>query len=293
MLTTARPTHEENRQIATCLREASQRLADQGANPYRAGAYRAAADTVDSLDESVRTLFDAGGLDALDALPHIGTGIAQAIAELLITGHWRQLDRLRGEIEPASPFESVPGIGRELAMRIHDTLHIDTLEDLEIAARSGRLETVAGVGPRRAAGIRAALDDVLSRRRQWHDHTHRDSLGTEPPVELLLHIDRLYRARALAGKLPTIAPKRLNPEGVAWLPVMHETRGGWHFTALFSNTGRAHELGRTTDWVVLYFYDDLHEEHQRTVVTEAHGTLVGKRVVRGREMECRAYYDAG
>ncbi|MGU7781007.1 helix-hairpin-helix domain-containing protein [Burkholderia sp. PU8-34] len=292
MLMTASRTYEENRQIAGCLREASQRLSDQGANPYRAGAYRAAADTIDGLDDDVRSLFDAGGLDALDALPHIGTGIARAIAELLVTGHWRQLDRLRGEVEPASAFESVPGIGRELAMRIHDTLHIDTLEDLEIAARSGRLETVAGVGPRRAAGIRAALDDMLSRRRRWHGRPQGDGVGTEPPVELLLHIDRLYRAGAAAGKLPTIAPKRLNPEGTAWLPVMHETRGGWHFTALFSNTGRAHELRRTTDWVVLYFYDDTHDEHQRTVVTETHGELAGKRVVRGREMECSAYYAA-
>jgi hypothetical protein len=30
-------------------------------------------------------------------------------------------------------------------------------------------------------------------------------------------------------------------------------RGAWHFTALFSNTARAHELRRTRDWVVLYF----------------------------------------
>ncbi|RAF77474.1 helix-hairpin-helix domain-containing protein, partial [Burkholderia multivorans] len=84
----------------------------------------------------------------------------QAIAEWLVTGRWRQLERLRGDPERASAFEAVPGIGRSLALRIHDVLHIDTLEALESAARSGRLETIAGVGPRRAAGIRAALDDV-------------------------------------------------------------------------------------------------------------------------------------
>jgi putative hydrolase len=71
---------------------------------------------------------------------------------------------------------------------------------------------------------------------------------------------------------------------------MHENVGGWHFTALFSNTARAHELKRTRDWVVIYFYNDHHEEGQHTVVTETSGPLAGKRVVRGRETECRAYY---
>lgn len=63
------------------------------------------------------------------------------------------------------------------------------------------------------------------------------------------------------------------------------------FTALFSDTARAHELGRTQDWVVLCFYDDDHAERQCTVVTESRGALTGRRVVRGREHECRAHYD--
>ncbi len=63
-----------------------------------------------------------------------------------------------------------------------------------------------------------------------------------------------------------------------------------HFTALFSNTARAHELGRTSDWVVVYHYDDHHREGQSTVVTETQGPLLGRRVVRGREPECRALY---
>ena len=75
------------------------------------------------------------------------------------------------------------------------------------------------------------------------------------------------------------------PEGKAWLPILHAEREGWHFTALFSNTARAHELGRTDDWVVIYFYDDDHQEGQCTVVTEIRGPREGERVVRGREDE--------
>jgi putative hydrolase len=108
-------------------------------------------------------------------------------------------------------------------------------------------------------------------------------------VETILDVDREYRTQAEAGKLPTVAPRRFNRDGKAWLPILHTDRDGWHFTVLFSNTARAHELGRTNDWVVAYFYDGDHREGQCTIVTETRGHLKGRRVVRGREAECAAY----
>jgi len=183
----------------------------------------------------------------------------------------------------------VPGLGHRLAERIHEELHIDTLEALELAAHDGRLESVPGVGPRRAAAIRASLQTMLSRSRPHRTGTTTGAIA-EPPVAMLLDVDREYRERAAAGELPTIAPRRFNPSGEAWLPVLHAVRDPWHFTALFSNTAQAHQLGRTRDWVVLYCYDHEHAEGQHTVVTETHGALAGLRVVRGRESECRAHY---
>lgn len=118
------------------------------------------------------------------------------------------------------------------------------------------------------------------------------SVAIQPAIELLLEIDRDYREKAEADSLPRIAPRRFNPEGKAWLPVLHERRGGWHFTALFSNTERAHELRRTHDWVVVFFSDPETGDGQATVVTERRGALTGRRVVRGREPECARYYRA-
>ena len=82
-----------------------------------------------------------------------------------------------------------------------------------------------------------------------------------------------------------IAPRRFNPKGEAWLPVLHAQRGDWHFTVLYSNTARAHELGRVRDWVVVYADGPGHAERQYTVVTPQGGRWVGQRVVRGRERE--------
>jgi len=91
------------------------------------------------------------------------------------------------------------------------------------------------------------------------------------------------------GTLPTISPRRFNPQRSAWLPILHTHRGGRHYTALFSNTPRAHDLGKTHDWVVLYA-DGGRRERQFTVITSMYGPLAGKRIVRGREDECAAHY---
>lgn len=279
----------ENRIIADRLREAAELLQAQRANPFRVTAYRKAADTVARLDVPLRGLFDQRGREGLDALSGIGRGIASSIAEMLVTGQWAQLQRLRGETEPEKLLQAVPGIGPHVAREIHDALHVDTLEGLEIACLEGRLREVAGIGERKAAAICASLSALLDRRRGIPRSQSRSAPepAQGPPVSMLLDVDREYRARAATGELPTIAPRRFNPAGAQWLPILHTRRGGWHFTALYSNTARAHQLGRTRDWVVLYYYDHEHAEGQCTVVTETHGALAGKRVVRGREDECR------
>jgi putative hydrolase len=275
-----------NQRIAERLREAADMLGQQGANPFRVSAYRKAAETVAGLDEPIDQVFKRDGAEGLERLAYIGRGIASAIAELLRTGRWSQLERLRGALDPVTLFQTVPGIGPRLAERIHDELHIDTLEALETAAFDGRLEGVPGIGGRRAMAIRATLETLLGRVRSLRRPPPPDG----PPVAAILAVDEEYRAKGAAGTLPTIAPKRFNPSGEAWLPVLHTERDDWHFSALYSNTARAHELGRTRDWVVIYFYDDHHREGQHTVVTEHRGPLMGRRVVRGREAECRDYY---
>jgi putative hydrolase len=106
----------------------------------------------------------------------------------------------------------------------------------------------------------------------------------------LLGIDRQYRDLAVRDRLLRIAPRRFNPEGRAWLPILHAERDGRHYTAMYSNTIWAHELGTLRDWVVIY-REDKKLGGTWTVITARMGPLKGKRVVRGREAECAAYYE--
>ena len=273
-------TYPRNAAIAEKLEEAATVLEQQGSNPFRANAYRRAGRSIRALRQDIGAIAADEGRAGLMAVPGVGPGIAAAIDEILRTGQWSRLARLRGEVEPERLFRTIPGVGPELARRIHDALNVDTLEALEQAAHDGRLEKVAGIGTRRAAAPRAELAQIFSRVHGRHPRSEE-----EPPVAVLLDIDQRYREAAEAGKLAMIAPRRFNPSGAAWLPILHAERGPWRFTALYSNTARAHELGRTRDWVVVYFHKDDEVEGQRTVVTETHGPLVGRRVVRGREGE--------
>ncbi len=300
----------ENHSLARLLDETGAILEEQDANPFRVKAYRDAAEEIRKLPSPLREIWQRGGREALIEIPHIGESLSRAIETWLQTGSLGILQRLRGEEAAIQLFRTVPGIGRDLAQRIHHDLHVSSLEDLEAAAHDGRLAEVEGIGPRRLQSIRDQLDARLRRRVRvravgrpesglWPESEgepardaqagHDGKAPVLPAVVEILDVDREYRELALADRLPRIRPRRFNPKREAWLPVLHCQRGERHYTALFSNTARAHELGRTHDWVVVYLDDGVREQ-QWTVVTEQRGPLAGRRVVRGLEVECLEHY---
>lgn len=286
----------ENQDIAGVLEHIGDLLEAQDASPYRVRAYRNGARNLRAMDRPVRELERQSGRAGLESLPGIGESLAGVIQEFLHTGRSSLADRLEGEVSPEDRIALVPGIGEKLAREIHMDLGIETLEELELAAHDGRLEGLRGFGRRRIAGVRDALAGMLSRSarrrardRRWRELDGVDTGSEKPPVETILAVDRDYRERAEQGALPKIAPRRFNPGREAWLPILHTESDGWHFTALFSNTARAHQRKATRDWVVIFF-ERSGDEDQCTVVTEPSGPLRGQRVIRGREHECAEYY---
>ncbi len=277
-----------NEQIASLLDEIAELLEGQAANPFRVRAYRSAGETLRAADRSVVEILAAEGDDGLLQLPGIGRSLARAIEQLAWTGALALLTRLRGDVVPERLFATVPGIGHELARRIHEQLDIESLADLEAAAHDGRLATVEGMGQRRVRAVRESLAGRF-RQRSVQRTLPQQPPSLEPPVAELLGIDEEYRRKATADRLTRIAPRRFNPTGAAWLPILHTARDERHYTALFSNTVRAHELGTTHDWVVIY-RDDGNGDGQWTVITAHYGPLKSKRIVRGREAECRQFY---
>ena len=211
---------------------------------------------------------------------------------------------MTGKVEPETPIGTqVPArpyaiLGRfkeeEMHERFVGTMPVQERHRFDVASLERYLTT-------RIHGLRGPLEIEQFRGGQSNPTfllrtaTQRYVLRRKPPGKLLpsAHaVDREYRESAAAERLPLIAPRRFNPEGRRWLPILHTTRNSRHYTALFSNTARAHELGRTNDWVVIYC-DRGGSDGQWTVVTSRTGVLRGRRVVRGRERECERYYGIG
>ncbi len=171
--------------------------------------------------------------------------------------------------EGAEGLAGLKGVGEKLAGLIQEyveTGKVELLEELEKEVPEEKLKAI---------------------KKKKFGHTFTKPIDV--PVELVLEIDEEYRKEADAGNLKMIAPRLLNPEKKAWLPVMTRSSKGYKFTVMFSNTATAHKLGKTDDWVVVYLKRG-EGENQCTVVTESRGPLKGKRVIRGKEKECQDYY---
>jgi hypothetical protein len=274
-----------NREVAAVMREIADRLERAGDTPFRVAAYRRAAATFARCERDLNDIFATAGEAGLRTLPGVGKSLARATAGLLRHGRSPKLERLKKRDHGAALFRTLPGIGPRLAERVEQTLGTPSLEEVFAAAYDGRLRRVPGVGQKRLRAIR----EPLASRLQTGQFVPYSAATREPPIADLLSIDEEYRSKAAAGRLPLAAPKRFNPTGRAWLPVLNTERGGRPFTVHFANTARTHELGRLGDWVIIVC-DAKDDFGQWTVITATRGDLRGRRLVMHREAACREHY---
>ncbi|WP_437275833.1 DNA polymerase/3'-5' exonuclease PolX [Sorangium sp. So ce375] len=152
----------ENIELARIFEEVADLLEIQDESPFRVRAYRTAARTLTALVAPVAGLVEREGPGALTALPGIGKDLAGKIVELLGTGELAMLKELTAKT-PESLVEMmrIPSLGPKRARLLYDKLGVETVDELEQAARSGRLVGVRGFGEKLAATI---LDGCVKRR---------------------------------------------------------------------------------------------------------------------------------
>ena len=162
----------DNADVARVFEEVGDLLEILGENPFRVRAYRNAARTLQSLGEPVARLAERDP-GAPAKLPGIGKDLAGKILEILKTGDLELRRELTKKV-PSSLIEMmrVEGIGPKRARQFYQQSGIRTLQELEEAARSGRLLELRGMGPtlqarilqgiaaQRARGSRYRLDEA-------------------------------------------------------------------------------------------------------------------------------------
>ncbi|MGB7787615.1 DNA polymerase/3'-5' exonuclease PolX [Methanoregula sp.] len=132
-----------NREVAAILYEVADLLEIKDVK-FKPVAYRRAAHEIETLSEEIGRIAER---DGLEEIPGVGTHIATKLREILDTGKLAYLDRMKQEVGPGvRELAGIGGIGPKKAMLLHRELGIDSMENLEAAARAGKIRGLTGFG---------------------------------------------------------------------------------------------------------------------------------------------------
>lgn len=132
--------------IALVLEEIGTLLDLHGESAFKVRAFQGAARAIESVDNDVAQLARRG---ELESVPGIGPATARVIRELVQTGTAKYYLDLRSRT-PSGFYEllAVPKLGARRIRILHEELGINSVEDLEQAARAGRIAKLKGFGGR-------------------------------------------------------------------------------------------------------------------------------------------------
>lgn len=162
----------DNQSIARIFAEIADLLEIKGENAFKIRAYRGAAETIAASPDTVARLDDA----QLRDLPGIGKDLAKKIRELADTGSCQFHQELLQEFPPTIlDLLRLQGVGPKTVALLYSALNIHTLDELEAAARDGRLRELRGMGAKKEALILKALEE---RQRDAGRHLLSDTTST-------------------------------------------------------------------------------------------------------------------
>lgn len=164
-----------NREIAEFLKRIGDMLDILGENRFKVLAYRRAAENILSLGQDIHTYWQAG---TLQEIPGIGQAIADKIDELLSTGRLEFYERLQDQMPTGVvSLLEIPDVGPKTAKLLWEELGVQSVGEVEAAARSGQLQQLPGLGAKSEAKILAGIE-ALNRR------SDRIPLGLAWPVAI-------------------------------------------------------------------------------------------------------------
>ena len=151
----------DNEGVAAVLDEIGDLLELKGENVFRAVTYRAAAREIRDLREPIRTIYEAGHLGSI---PKVGTSVGEAIAQYLQGGKARRHEELKAAVpDGLLTLLRVKGVGPATARLINQHLKITTIDELEQAAKDGRLRTLPKIQAKTEENILKSIASLRQR----------------------------------------------------------------------------------------------------------------------------------
>jgi DNA polymerase (family 10) len=194
-----------NREIADVFSRIGDMMDIMGENRFKVLAYRRAAENIVDLTQDIRSYWQAG---TLQKIPGIGQAIADKIDELLRTGRLEFYERLQEQVPPGVvSLLEIPDVGPKTAKLLWERMGLQSVAEVEEAARSGRLRDLPGLGAKSEAKILAGIEALYRR-------GDRIPLGTAWPV-----------ANSLLEELRAACPEVTQAEAAGSLRRMQATIG--------------------------------------------------------------------
>ena len=150
-----------NAQVAEIFAAMADMLAIAGENPHRILAYRRAADNIVALSQPLQELWQAG---KLETIPGIGRTLAEKIDELLRTGRLEAYEKLQARVPvTVVAMLEIPDVGPRKVAMFWKELGLTTIEEVEQAARAGKLRGLPGMGARSEEKVLAGIESLKRR----------------------------------------------------------------------------------------------------------------------------------
>lgn len=146
----------DNLGIARVFNEIADLLEIKDANPFKIRAYRNAAETIAHLGTQLTTLSP----EERRGIPGIGKDLAAKIGELVETGGTPYHQELLQEFPPTIlDLLRLQGVGPKTVALLYRGLDVRTLDDLQAAAKDGRIRALKGMGAKKESQILKALEE--------------------------------------------------------------------------------------------------------------------------------------
>jgi DNA polymerase (family 10) len=187
---------QNNKAVGNVLREVALLLELKGENPFKVRAYSNAARSIETLDEEIMGMIHEGRVRDIEG---IGETLAQQITELVETGSLQLLEELKRTIPPGHlEMLKIPGLGPKKIKVLSDTLHVQTIGELEYACSENRLIELQGFGQKSQEKILKGIQQV---KKYQGRYLYGDTLPlAESVLEKIRSHPKVLRA-SLAGSL--------------------------------------------------------------------------------------------
>jgi DNA polymerase (family 10) len=141
----------DKKDVGRALEEIASLLELKGENPFRVRAYRTAGRAIATFPQDLERAVASGELVEVRG---IGPAMVDIVRELLQTGRSAMLESLRDDVPPGLvEMLQISGLGVVKVRQIHESLHLETLAELEDAARDGRLAGLPRFGKKTAENV--------------------------------------------------------------------------------------------------------------------------------------------